>query len=446
MRSGYGREWSRRIGFWLCLLGGLAVRLVADPAGSLQQASAAEIAGQVAEARRLWQEFLAAQPEAEQAEMVRHQFLPLETKDLGKNFRHYPVWSPDGHLLMYGYGALAIVDVATGQNISLEVPTGPVYNHDWSPDGVTVSGRQPDAAGRQSIFLFERQPDEALFPFGEGLPLCEGASAQFDANGKRLMISAAAKDHQGRRVSLGIIIFDLTTQQLRSIPWKHQERPARNQASWMGSDGYVFHAYGPDAMADRSIVAAGFAEGGNTVQITNDGADYRTPVVAPDGLRLAYSQRQEGKPETLFLALTDGSAPPVSLGVGREPCWSPDGNWLAYDAPHGIKLLRLGGLAVSSLVATGSRKGEAITLSVTNAGEAPQEFRVSCQLYDARSVRIADWSWADAPQTVPASESLAMDYPIPAELQDSAVRARFRLTSAAGPVVVVLVNLRPAAP
>ena len=190
------RDGSRRFGLAatvLWLLGRVVVCLGANPDAVFQQAGGAEMAGKPGEARRLWREFLAARPEGEQAERVRHQLVPLETRDLGKNCRHYPVWSPDGRLLMYGYGGLAILELGTGQGISLEAPTGPLYNHDWSVDGVTVVARQPDATGRQSIFLFERQPDEALFPFGDGLPVCEGASAQFDVTGTKLMISAAAK-------------------------------------------------------------------------------------------------------------------------------------------------------------------------------------------------------------------------------------------------------------
>lgn len=428
------------------MLGGPTVCLGATPGELFQQAGAAEIGGKASEARRLWREFLAAQPEGEQVEMVRHQLVPLEAKDLGRNCRHYPVWSPDGRFLMYGYGGPAILDLATGQGVSLEVPTGPLYNHDWSADGVTICGRQPDTAGRQSIFLFERQPDEALFPYGDGLPICEGASARFDASGTKLLISAAAKDFNGHRTPLGIVMFDLATQQLRSIPWQHPERPARNQASWMGTDGYVFHGYGPNAMADRAIFAAQLGDGVVVAQLTDDGADYRTPVVAPDGQRLAYSRCQAGQAETLFLALTDGSIPPISLGPGRGPCWSPDGNWLAYDGPQGIKLLRMGGLSAGPLVATGVRHGDAIGLAVTNDGDVPQEFHLTCQVYDARSVRVADWSWPDASQTVPAGQSLALDYPIPAELQQSAVRARFRLVPVAGPVQVVFVELKPGAP
>ncbi len=45
------RRWPCWVGFWLFLLGGLGTGLAADPAGSLQQAGAAELRDSAARAR-----------------------------------------------------------------------------------------------------------------------------------------------------------------------------------------------------------------------------------------------------------------------------------------------------------------------------------------------------------------------------------------------------------
>jgi hypothetical protein len=424
----------------------LAQAVRADPNALFQQAKAAELAGKADDARKLWRDFLAEEPNGQRADKVRNRMVVLEAKDLGKNFRHYPVWSPDGHWLMYGYGGISLVNVKTGEGISMESPTGSMYNHDWSSDGITVACRQKLDNGRPGIFLYERQPDEALFPTGDGQPICEGSMVKFDASGKLLLISAAAKELNGRRVSMGIAIHDPAAGSLRSIFWDQKStRPARNQAAWMGADSYVFHAYGPAAMADRMIVAAPIQKGGSVVEITSDGADYRTPTVAPDGRRLAFSRREQRGPETLLLATTDGALKPVALGPGREPGWSPDGARLAYDSPQGIRLLRFGGLAASPCHVSGAVKGNAVAITITNDGDAPRTLVPSCQIYDNRSVRLADWSWPDDPVVVAAGQTLSSDYPIPPEIMAAGVTMRFRVQSADAPPEVVLIPLKPAA-
>jgi len=432
------------LGTTACLAIAMALPLAANPQQLFQQAKAAELAGKAVAARQLWQDFLEAEAQGARADRVRHRLVVLEARELGKTCRHYPVWSPSGGMLMYGYGGLAIVDIATGDGVSMESPTGPMYNHDWGPDGVTISCRQTLENGRAGVFLYERQPDEALFPGGDGLLICEGIGGKFDWTGEQLLISAAAKQFGARRVSLGIVRYEFATQKLLPVGWKNAQRPARNQASWAGRDAYVCHAYGPAAMSDRAVFVAK-TNGTGAKQLTDDGADNRTPVVAPDGRRLAYSRFKKGEQETVRVALTDGSLKPIVLGPGRQPSWSPDGAWLAYDSPQGIKLLRLGGVSACLFVATGQRQGDAVSLTITSDAKVPQILRVSCQVYDERSVRLADWSWEDDPVTVPPEESVSTEYPVPPGLLEKAEILRFRIAPASGPAAVILVPLRAVA-
>jgi hypothetical protein len=425
--------------------GGVALGVFAGPDELLKQAMDAELAGKATEARQLWLGFLAAEGKGERADRVRHRLVVLGTKELGKDCRGYPVWSPDGKLIMYGYGGLAIVDVATGEQVSMEAPTGPMYYHDWSPDGITIACRQKLDSGRPAVFLYERQPDEALFPAGDGAPICQGVGARFDWSGRQLLVSQAAKEVNGKLVQFGIARYELATQKLLPIPWQHAKRTGRNHASWSGEERYVFHAYGRAAMADRAIFVARVSDGGGVVQITDNGASNYTPVVASDGSRLACSRAKKGEPEVLLLALTDGSLKPIEIGPGNQPCWSPDGSRLAYNTPQGVKIVRLGGVCSRLLGAAGVRKGDAISLTLVNDGEALQMAWLSCQVYDERSVRVADWSWEDDPLTVPAKESLTSDYPIPKELLANAAVARFRIQPAVGPAEIIMVSLEPTA-
>ena len=436
----------RRIaqGVVTCLAMALVLPLAANPQQLFQKAKAADLAGKAVEARQLWRSFLAAEAEGPRADRVRHRLVVLETKDMSRDCRHYPVWSPDGQWLMHGYGGLAIVDIATGEGVSMESPTEGMYNHDWGPDGVTISCRQKLDNGRHSVFLYERQPDEALYPAGDGGAICEGIGGKFDSTGENLLISAAAKQFGARRVAVGIARYELASKRLLPLRWKHAERPARNQASWAGKDTYVFHAFGPTTKNDRAVFVARMSDGGGIKQLTDNGADNRTPAVAPDGRRIAYSRFKQGEPEVVCIALTNGSLKPIVLGPGRQPCWSPDGSWLAYDSPQGIKLLRFGGVSACLFVATGQWQGDTVTLTITSDAKVHQTLRVSCQVYDERSVRLADWSWQDDPLSVPPEEYLSSDYSIPPELLETAASLRFRIEPDSGPATVILVKAKPA--
>lgn len=424
---------------WLLVTGADAF---GDPESLLRQGKAAELMGRSIEARKAWRDFLIAEAQGDRAEQVRNRLLVLESKDLGKDCRAYPVWSPDGRMIMCGYGTMSMVDVATGDGFPLEAPRGPMYFHDWAADGVTIACRQKLDDGRPAVFLYERQPDEALYPAGDGESVCQGIGGRFDWTGKQLLVSHAARMVEGKLKQYEIGLYDLASGTLVRVPWRNAQRPGRSHASWAGPDRYVFHAYGGAAMGDRAIFAATL-KGDGVIQITENGAENRTPAVAPDGLRVAYGCAREGGPETLYLARTDGAMKPIEIGPGMQPCWSPDGSWLAYETGKGIRLLRFGGVSACPVAALGAAKGEALTITLLNDSQVPQTVRLSCQIYDERSVRLADWSWDEDAVTLPPGESLANDYPLPEEIRGRANLARFRVQPVTGAAEVLLVDLGP---
>ena len=63
-------------------------------------------------------------------------------------------------------------------------------------------------------------------------------------------------------------------------------------------------------------------------------AGLRSPAVAPDGSRVAYSLAEEGR-QQIYSVLPDGSdrrAHTDSRGQNNWPHWSPDGAWLAFSS------------------------------------------------------------------------------------------------------------------
>src|SRR5438552_14176275 len=76
-----------------------------------------------------------------------------------------------------------------------------------------------------------------------------------------------------------------------------------------------------------------------TAQMIVDGLVPADPQIAPDGRHVAFvvaplGRRDEHPQSAIWLARTDGSAPPRQITAGtandRAPCWSPDGETLYF--------------------------------------------------------------------------------------------------------------------
>jgi TolB protein len=75
-------------------------------------------------------------------------------------------------------------------------------------------------------------------------------------------------------------------------------------------------------------------------RLTDNPWDDITPALSPDGLRLAYSSRQNGYWDLYVLDLTSGEQTRLTDTPAYEasPTWSPDGQWIAYERYDGDNL------------------------------------------------------------------------------------------------------------
>ena len=75
------------------------------------------------------------------------------------------------------------------------------------------------------------------------------------------------------------------------------------------------------------------ADGGNEVQLTNWGENYK-PAWSPDGARIAFvSARRHGGPEIYAMDSDGNNQVRITHDLKHKdnPSWSPDGQWIAYD-------------------------------------------------------------------------------------------------------------------
>ena len=70
--------------------------------------------------------------------------------------------------------------------------------------------------------------------------------------------------------------------------------------------------------------------GGQPVQVTRDAADDHDPDFSPDGSKIVF--RSEREPAGIYVIATLGGEERLIAPGGRRPHFSPDGNWIAYDA------------------------------------------------------------------------------------------------------------------
>lgn len=89
------------------------------------------------------------------------------------------------------------------------------------------------------------------------------------------------------------------------------------------------------ALAGTACTKAPVASPADATVVVSDslGIPYYGGMISPDGSRLAWARTVEGK-SAIFVSAPDGSDP-VQLTSGvwdRSPVWSPDGQWLAYQA------------------------------------------------------------------------------------------------------------------
>jgi serine/threonine protein kinase len=104
--------------------------------------------------------------------------------------------------------------------------------------------------------------------------------------------------------------------------------PGLNLSPALSRDGHLL-AWASDRAGDGNLdIWVQQVGSPNPIRLTNDPADDTDPSIAPDGAHIAFrSERANG---AVYVAPTMGGEPALFAPRGRNPRYSPNGQWIAY--------------------------------------------------------------------------------------------------------------------
>jgi eukaryotic-like serine/threonine-protein kinase len=297
---------------------------------------------------------------------------------LGNIFSHDAAWSPDGKQLAYVTGSeIYLADSDAQKPRKLIKLEGEAFNLTWFPTGnrlrfslyedkvrhtdiweVTTDGSglhrwlpgwndnmqkvwgQWTADGRYFLFTSVsstqqyglwamREATDILHkPSREPVQLTTGPNPFYNAvpspDGKKLFVIGAAKP-RGE-----LLRHDNKTRQ-----WQPAFSGISAQHLSFSKDGaWIAYADYPEPNLWRSRL-----DGSQRLQLTFQPMEAYSCRWSPDGKRIAFAARVQGRSWKIYTVSADGGTPaPLMPGdaVERDPVWSPDGNSLAFMLLEGI--------------------------------------------------------------------------------------------------------------
>jgi len=223
-----------------------------------------------------------------------------------------PAWSPDGKSLAYvsfetGKPAIYIHELTTGQRSKVADFPGLNSAPDWSADGKSL------------LMTLSKDGNAEIYSMDIGSGKLRrltdhwgiDTEANWGVNGEIVFTSDRSGGPQIYRLG-----NESSQPQRLTFGSRYNARPR------VSPDGrYLFYVHQRDgdfhiARLDRAT--------GQEVVLTNSDLD-ESPTISPNGQRLAYSTKKNGK-SVLAVVATDGTelyTLPASEGDVREPAWSP---------------------------------------------------------------------------------------------------------------------------
>lgn len=155
----------------------------------------------------------------------------------------------------------------------------------------------------------------------------------WSADRKRLLYASAA----GRR-NFQIYEYDLETGDVKAVTYGEETHVT---ADYANDGSVVFGGILMDEGAPPSGRIYSMESSLGLPKVITRGALAETVRWSPDGSGIVFVIRQrvrgkrKGRPLLVSQSLRDPDATPRTLGAGRQPVFTPDGEWIVYSAPVG---------------------------------------------------------------------------------------------------------------
>jgi Tol biopolymer transport system component len=243
----------------------------------------------------------------------------------------YPVWSPDGRFIYFARGLSNPYDMDIWR-----IPSGGgrierltnyharvAYPAFLDEHTLLYTAPRPDGSGSG---LYAMEIDRRI-PHAVSFGLEEYVSIAASADGRRLVATVAHPTSQLWTAPITDHVVDEGAVSRFSLPAVRTAAP-RFGPGWLL---FLSSKGGADGLWS-------FKDGAATeLWRGSEGAVAAAPAISPDGTRICFVVRQEGRGH-LYVMAADGTGSrriAESLDVRDAPSWSPDGRWIAVVAYEG---------------------------------------------------------------------------------------------------------------
>ncbi len=243
-----------------------------------------------------------------------------------------PRWSPDSaHILYYHYG---VVSFHNGDAV-----VDPQFEGLWVVRSDGISPRQL-LRGSSIYGDWNATSDTLLYEYGGQIYRAAFADSMIDSLSVRQLTTNGgnffpAWSPDGRWIAYDSNVgstgpFEIWIMRSDGSEKRRIDRTGMGEwrmPSWSPA-GSICHIRYPGGGTDFSEVFTMTDDGGNAARVTTNDREEELPRYSPDGTKLVFHSISAGD-IAIWIANADGTGA-TRLAAGRDPCWSQDGQWIAF--------------------------------------------------------------------------------------------------------------------